>query len=150
MLERFENFTQAISRAYKQIGRIKSNYMSNFELKGSTAMCIFFLGKHENGLKPSELCELCQEDKGAISKTLKDLVKHGIVYSDATLLKKYRARYKITEEGKKVYDQVCETADKIVATCTDGISDEDREAFYRVLNHITSNLDKMAKAHTKG
>ena len=144
MLQRFEKFTQYISKAYKYVGRIKSCYMSKFELKGSHVMCLFFLGRNPEGLKASELCDLCQEDKAAVSKTLGSLKKRGLVESTAGRLKKYRAVYKITESGGKIYCQIIEAIEKAVEKCSEDLAPEEREVFYKAFDKIIANLKTIS------
>ncbi len=143
MLERFEKFTQSIGTAYKYVGKIKTNHMSAFDLKGSHVMCIFFLGRHPEGLKATQLCELCQEDKGAISKTLNTLKKRGLVESSVGRLRKYRAVYRITEAGMEVYNKVTVIIEDTVRKCDEGLTEEERFTFYTVLDKIISNLSRM-------
>ncbi|MBQ8622817.1 MAG: winged helix-turn-helix transcriptional regulator [Oscillospiraceae bacterium] len=143
MLERFEKFTQSIGTAYKYIGKIKSNHMSSFDLKGSHVMCIFFLGRNPEGLKANQLCELCQEDKGAVSKTLNTLKKRGLVESSAGRLRKYRAVYKITQEGMNVFNKVTVIIEDAVKKCSDDLTEEERSTFYSVLDKIIANLSKI-------
>lgn len=144
MLQRFEKFTGYISKAYKYIGRIKSDYMSKFELKGSHVMCLFFLGKNPDGLKASELCELCQEDKAAISKTLSSLKKRGLVESTAGRLRKYRAIYKITEAGHEIYCRIAKAIEQTVEKCSVDLTPEERDVFYRAFDKILANLKMIS------
>ncbi len=144
MLERFEKFTQSIGTAYKYVGKIKSNHMSAFDLKGSHVMCIFFLGRTPNGLKATELCELCQEDKGAVSKTLNTLKKRGLVESSVGRLRKYRAVYKITDAGMDVYNKVAVIIEDAVEKCGEGLTEDERLTFYKVLDKIIANLGRIA------
>ncbi len=140
MLQRFEKFTQCISKAYKYVGKLKSDYMSKFELKGSHVMCLFFLGRNPGGLKASELCELCQEDKAAVSKTLSSLKKKGLVESTAGRLRKYRAIYTITEAGHEIYCRITEAIERTVEKCSKDLTPEEREVFYKTFDKILSNL----------
>ena len=143
MLDRFERFTQGIGLAYKNISKMKANYMSAYDLKGSHVMCIFFLGRNPDGLKATQLCELCQEDKGAVSKTLNSLKKRGLVESNVGRLKKYRAVYTITEAGMEVYKNVVIGIEDTVKKCDEGVTDGELQTFYTVLAKITDNLGKI-------
>ncbi len=144
MLQRFEKFTGCISKAYKYIGKIKTDYMSKFELKGSHVMCLFFLGKNPNGLKAGELCELCQEDKAAISKTLSSLKKRGLVESTAGRFKKYRAVYKITDDGHDIYNRIIKAIEQSVEKCSEDLTPEERAIFYRTFDKILANLKMIS------
>ena len=77
MLQRFEDFVTGITVCYKYIQRIKSAEMTEFGLKGTHVMCLFFLHRHPEGLTAAQLCQLCAEDKAAISRSLAVLQEKG-------------------------------------------------------------------------
>ena len=74
MEERFETFTVLIARISRSIKRIKADEMADFELKGPHVSCLYYLSQRD-GMTAAELCERCDEDKAAISRSLDDLEK---------------------------------------------------------------------------
>lgn len=74
MEERFETFTVLITRISRSIKRIKADEMADFELKGPHVSCLYYLSQ-QDGMTAAELCERCDEDKAAISRSLDDLEK---------------------------------------------------------------------------
>ena len=74
MEERFETFTVLITRISRSIKRIKADEMADFELKGPHVSCLYYLSQRD-GMTAAELCERCDEDKAAISRSLDDLEK---------------------------------------------------------------------------
>jgi hypothetical protein len=70
MNRRFQSFVTGITVCYKYIQRIKTLEMTEFGLKGAHVMCLFFLHQNPEGLMAAQLCQLCAEDKAAISRTL--------------------------------------------------------------------------------
>lgn len=146
MTERFQSFVTGITACYKQIQRIKSMEMTEFGLKGTHAMCIFFLHNNPEGLTAAQLCRLCAEDKAAISRTLATLQQKGYIRTGE---KKYRAPMQLTEEGEAIAVKVDGLIDQWVNFGGDGLSDEDRAVFYRVLDTIAENLEqRMEREHT--
>ena len=137
MIQRFQSFVTGITVCYKYIQRIKSAEMTEFGLKGTHLMCLFFLHHHPEGLTAAQLCQLCAEDKAAISRTLAALQAKGYVESGE---KKYRAPLALTAQGKAVADRVDALIEQWVGLGGDGLSDEDRAAFYRALEAISGNL----------
>ena len=87
MIQRFQAFVTGITVCYKYIQRIKSAEMTEFGLKGTHMMCLFFLHHQPEGLTAAQLCQLCAEDKAAISRTLATLQKNGYILAGE---KKYR------------------------------------------------------------
>ena len=68
MEERFETFTVLIARISRSIKRIKADEMADFELKGPHVSCLYYLSQ-QDGMTAAELCERCDEDKAAISRS---------------------------------------------------------------------------------
>lgn len=143
MIERFQSFVTGISICYKYIQRIKSAEMTEFGLKGTHAMCLFFLHHNQEGLTAAQLCQLCAEDKAAISRTLATLQEKGYIQSEK---KKYRAKLTLTECGLRIAKQVDTLIEQWVGFGGDGLSEEERENFHHALQLISSNLrDKINK-----
>lgn len=137
MIQRFQSFVTGITICYKYIQRIKSVEMTGLGLKGTHAMCIFFLHHNPQGMTAAQLCQLCAEDKAAISRTLASLQKEGYLESGE---KKYRAALRLTEKGREVARQVDELVAQWVGFGGDGLTEEERTIFYKCLEHISGNL----------
>ncbi|MBQ2868374.1 MAG: winged helix-turn-helix transcriptional regulator [Firmicutes bacterium] len=137
MQDRFQAFVTGISVCYKYIQKIKSVEMTEFGLKGAHAMCLFFLHSHPEGLTAAQLSQLCAEDKAAVSRSLASLAEKGYIESDE---KKYRSRIRLTEQGKQVAVHIDEMIERWVESGGDGLSEENREAFYSSLELISNNL----------
>ena len=143
---RFQSFVTGITLCYKSIQRIKSMEMTELGLKGTHVMCLFFLHSHPEGLTAARLCQLCAEDKAAISRTLAFLQQEGYIHTDGS---RYRAKLLLTEKGQAAALQVEKLIDKWVGFGGDGLSEEDRAAFYRVLEHISNNLRDTVDSKNK-
>ncbi len=139
MLQRFEAFVSGITMCYKYIQRIKSTEMTELGLKGAHVMCLFFLYRYEQGLTAAELCRLCNEDKAAISRTLATLRDKECIQSEGNT---YRAKWRLTERGRDVTAHVCMLADQWVGFGGDGLTESERDVFYKALGHISENLRK--------
>ncbi|MGN0747012.1 MAG: MarR family winged helix-turn-helix transcriptional regulator [Aristaeellaceae bacterium] len=137
MLHRFETFVTGITTCYKCIGRIKNMEMTEFGLKGTHVMCLFFLHRNPEGLTAAQLCQLCAEDKAAISRTVSLLQERG--YVEATD-RKYRAALRLTQAGLAIARQIDSLIAQWVERGSEGLSEEDRTAFYRALEIIAGNL----------
>ena len=142
MIKRFEAFVTGITLCYKYIQKIKSAEMTELGLKGTHVMCIFFLSHNPDGLTAAQLCRLCAEDKAAVSRIVAELQREGYV---APGEKKYRAALRLTEKGMEIAKKVDELIEQWVAFGGAGLSDSDREAFYRALELISNNLKKSGE-----
>lgn len=140
MLNRFGAFVGGITACYKYIQRIKSMEMTELGLKGTHVMCLFHLHHQEQGLTAAQLCQLCGEDKAAISRTLSELEEKGYLHTQTAAGKKYRAQLLLSPEGEAVAKRMDALIEDWVAAGGQDLTQEEREAFYKTLEHIASNL----------
>ena len=150
MIQRFQSFMTAITICYKHLQKIKSTEMTEYGLKGSHVMCLFFLHHHSEGLTAAQLCQLCAEDKAAISRNLASLHEKGFIKVDGQ--KKYRALIKLTENGEEMARKLDGLIETWVEYVGKGLSEQDRAAFYHGLDIISNNLREGAEnlTTTKG
>lgn len=141
MIERFEKLTTGVSQIYKSIQKIKKDKMRTLELKGTHVTCIHYLSLYPDGLAAADLCRLCQEDKAGVSRILSELEQHGFIRYDLPQeQKKYRARATLTKVGREYADKVNALILGAIEEVSRGITEEEREIFYRVLFLISDNL----------
>ncbi len=136
-MNRFEAFVTGITTCYKCIQRIKSSEMTEYGLKGTHVMCLFYLQHHPDGLTAATLCRMCGEDKAAISRALAILRERGHIVSQG---RAYRAQWHLTDSGKEIADHVDKQIEQWVGCGGDGLADEERTVFYDVLERIATNL----------
>ena len=139
MIQRFEDFVTGITVCYKSIQRIKNMEMTEFDLRGTHVMCLFFLHHNPDGLTATELCQRCSEDKAAISRTVATLLRKGYVTSQG---KRYRARLKLTDAGREIALKMDDMVYQWVGCGGDGLAEEERATFYRCLAAIAGNLSE--------
>lgn len=143
MIQRFEAFVTGITVCYKYIQRIKSAEMMELGLKGTHVMCLFYL-HHEKELTAAQLCQLCAEDKAAISRTVAQLQERGYLEARQPGGKNYRVRLALTPTGVQIARQVDSLIEGWVSAGGDGLTEEERANFYYALKLISSNLrEKM-------
>ena len=141
MTDRFEQFVSGITLCYKHIQRIKSLEMTEFGLKGTQVMCVFYLYRNPEGLTAAQLSQLCLEDKAAVSRTLAELTEKGFVESgDGS--KRYRAHIMLSERGKSLGEKVTALVAEWVEAGGEGLSEAERNAFYHALGVISRNLQE--------
>ena len=138
MLYRFGAFVTGITACYKYIQRIKTLEMTELGLRGTHAMCLFYLHHNPQGLTAAQLCQLCDEDKGAISRTLSELETKGYLHTRAA--KKYRAEIMLTPEGTALAEKMDALIESWVGIGGDGLTEEQRSSFYQTLERIAANL----------
>ena len=149
MEQRYETFTALILNISRCVQKIKNAEMAVLGLKGRQVQCLFALFNSEGGASMTALCELCGEDKGMMSRTLKDLTAQGLVYIDEQGERKYRNPVKLTEKGAEVAGIVSEKISEMVDLGSMGISENEREQMYRTLSLISDNLTKICNNYKK-
>ncbi len=138
MNQRFDAFVSGITACYKYIQRIKSMEMTEFGLKGTHVMCLYYLRQNPAGLTAAQLCGLCAEDKAAISRTVSELRRQGYI---TTLSKKaYRAMLTLTAAGQELARKFDHLIELWVTIGGSGLTETERSDFYRSLSSITENL----------
>lgn len=145
MLERYELFSSAISSMYHDIQKIERVEMAKFGLKGPHAQCLLALHRYPEGLTSTRLCEICDKDKAAISRTVAELEEAGMVCRDARDGNRYRARLTLTEQGVTAATAVGRRALVAVEQAGTGLEEEKRQIFYEVLMLIAGNLHAICK-----
>ena len=108
MNNRFETFTLLITSISRSIRRIKTETMAQYELKSPHVSCLYYLYK-KPGMTAAELCEVCEEDKAAVSRSILFLEQKGYLAREISAdkggrsgAKHYRAPLSLTEEGRTV------------------------------------------------
>lgn len=145
MLNRFGAFVAGITACYKYIQRIKAVEMTELGLKGTHVMCLFHLHQHPQGLTAAQLCQLCDEDKAAMSRSLSELEAGGYLQPQLTDGKKYRAKILLTPAGIQAAGKIDALIQNWVAAGGDGLTEQERESFYATLDRIADNLRSKYK-----
>ena len=143
MEELFSLFTMQVSKCSRCIRKIKQEEMDNFDLKGPHVSCLYYLYKNDGSLTLKELCDICDEDKAYISRAVDSLEKDGYIECNSKTEKRYKSPLFLTEKGKVAAEKTVNKIDQIVESAGSGITQEDREVFYKIFKTISDNLQKI-------
>ena len=143
MVSRFEQFTAAIFSINRCVQKIERMEMAQFGLKGPHAQCLLAMSRFPDGITSSQLRTVCDKDKAAISRTVADLEREGMVQRLTNNGNRYRAMLILTEQGKTAASHVQERARVAVDKASEGIDDEQRAVLYRCLGRIAGNLQAI-------
>lgn len=138
-MNRYQHFTIIMNKILREIRRIKNEEMKEYGLKSVHVSCIYYLYNEEK-LTSKELTERCNEDKGAISRTIEFLEKQGYIKCDSTAKKRYRDSLLLTEKGKEIGKIISEKINNILAELSKNMSEEDRNKLYANLELVYNNL----------
>ena len=145
MLTKYELFSSSVTSLSRDIQHIERMEMARFGLKGPHAQCLLALSRYPEGIPAARLCELCDKDKAAISRTVSELEDAGMVCRDLSGGSRYRANLLLTNAGKTAAQAVSERAQLAVEAAGAGLNDAQREVFYQVLGLIADNLHTICK-----
>lgn len=143
MEQRYQTFTGIILNISRCIQKIKNVEMAPLGLKGKQVQCIYTLDQLKNGASLTKLCEVNDEDKGAMSRIVKELTEKKLVCIEENENQKYRNPIKLTEAGKKIAQFIVEKINYVLNVVSKGISDTEREIFYKTLIQISHHLDTI-------
>ena len=141
MQDRFKDFTVLISRASRSIKKLKSDKMNEFNLKGPHVYVLYYLHTY-GSLTASQLCELCNDDKALLSRSIDHLEENGYITRDNSS-KRYRSKIQLTPKGVVVAEKMVELVGEIVEEASQGLAEENRAIMYESLALICDNLEKM-------
>ena len=145
MKDRFETFTVLISKISRSIRRIKTEYMKVHNLKSPHVSCLYHLCKaQDNALTAKELCELCDEDKAAISRSIESLETNGYICCESSLKKRYRSPLTLTAKGNEIAQGLEKKIDSVLSEASMGLSEQNRIILYKSLALISDNLQKIS------
>ena len=140
MISRFEQFSLSVSCIYRYIQKIERVEMAKYGLKGPHAQCLLAMSRYSEGITASELCAICDKDKAAISRTIAELEREGMVERRARNGSMYRAALVLTPQGEAAARHVDERARFAVEKAGDCLTNEERAIMYRTLSMIADNL----------
>ncbi len=149
MEERFKAFTVLVASISRSIRKIKTNEMAELDLKSPHVSCLYYLYK-ANSMSAKELCDVCEEDKANVSRSIKYLEQNGYVRAEPEQKKRYQTPLALTEKGLAAGAAVAEKIDSVLVEASEGLPEADREVMYRSLALINDNLQRICALYDGG
>lgn len=143
MISRFEQFTTAISGIHRSIQKIEREEMEKYGLKGAYAQYLVTIQRYPEGITAAQLCEVCDLDKAAVSRTLAEMFQRGLL--ERTGETGYRAKLKLTAAGEDATEYVNRLAGAAVEAAGQELTDESRAVLYAALESIAGRLAVICK-----
>jgi len=145
MIERFSQFCTSIASIQRSIVKIERVEMAKYGLKGPHANCLVAMARYPEGITAARLCDICDKDKAAISRTVSELEDAGMVLRQDPEGKRYRSVLRLSEKGKEIANRVNDMVLLAVAKASDGYDKEKQQIFARVLNLVAGNLQEICR-----
>lgn len=144
MRSRYEQFAGSVLCLYRYIQKIQRVEMAKYGLKGSHAQCLLVMNRYPEGITAAQLSSISDKDKAAISRTLSELAREGLVERRSTT-NSYRAPLFLTEKGLEAALRVDQIARRAVEQAGTGLTDARRAEFYSTLDLLASNLHRISQ-----
>lgn len=145
MIDRFARFSLAISEIDRCWHKLAAEEMAKHDLNIAHAFYLTTLIQYPQGITAAKLSELCCKNKADVSRMISILEKKGLVRRETIAGKLYRAKLLLTEAGRQAAAHVQGRAALAVELAGSGMTDTDRETFYRCLEQITARLQVLSK-----
>ena len=145
MLNRFSRFSLAIAEIDRCWHKLAAEEMAKYGLNSPHAVYLTTLSGFKEGITAARLGELCGKNKADVSRMVGILEQKGLVRKEAVGGNLYRARLLLTEEGRQAAEHVQQRAALAVELAGSGMTEEEREVFYRCLEQITANLQELSR-----
>lgn len=148
-MDRFKEFTVLIAKINRSIRRIKTEEMAELDLKSPHVSCLYYLYT-STVLTAKELCDICGEDKAAVSRTVDFLKNNGYLTCESKTQKRYKSPITLTEKGIEIGKRLSDRINAVLDAAGAGLADEDRTVLYRSLELISDNLRKICQSYERG
>lgn len=145
MVERYEQFSYMVSVISRHIQKIERDEMEKFGHKGAFAQYLTVMRHYPDGVTASQLSDLCDKDKAAVSRVVTEMIEKGLVVRNCANETLYRAKLVLTDEGRKIAEYVANRAIVAVAAVGNELTDEERKLFYSTLEFIATRLHSISK-----
>ena len=119
--------------------------MIKYGLTGAYAQYLVAMARFPDGITATELCEVCEKDKAAVSRILANMESKGLVMRKGRNSSTYRARLFLTEEGKHAALFINDRAKLAVKKAELGLTENEINLFYQILGLIASNLQGICQ-----
>ena len=143
MITRFEQFTSSVASIHRSIQKIERIEMAKYGLKGPHAQVLLAMSRYPEGVTSGELVKSCDKDKAAISSTVAELEREGMVERQGKNGNFYRAALTLTDRGREAAEHVAIRARHAVEAASNGLSEENRRALYMALDLIANHLQTI-------
>lgn len=145
MRSRYEQFAGSVLCLYRYIQKIQRTEMAKYGLKGAHAQCLLIMSRYPDGITAAQLSQISDKDKAAISRTLSELAREGMVERRTKNGNVYRAPLCLTDKGHGAALRVEQIARMAVEQAGIGLTEERRTNFYATLDLLATNLQRISK-----
>lgn len=144
-LERFEQFSYSIFEISRFWHQLTSREMEKHNLKGAHTLYMLNLYNYPEGISARELGRMCGRDKADVSRMMGSLEERELVIKEGSYQRMYGGVYKLTEQGRRVTEDVRSRVKLVVDIVGRDMPEDARSVFYMALTRITENVRKLSE-----
>lgn len=144
----FSIFTNLITNIQRCINKIKDTNMKALGLKSGHVSCLYYLYKI-GPMSQAKLCEICEEDKSAISRKVEYLTQNDYLEKNSFDDGKYKQPIILTKKGKEVSEFISDKINEVIQKADSELNDNDRQLLYTSLEKINDKLKKIINEEKK-
>ena len=149
--ERFEPFTVLITGIHRDIQKLKHHYTRDMGLKTVHAFWLYLLRTHPEGLSASQLAQYGRSTRALVSREIDELVQGGLITTpEHSEKRRYGWRFVLTDAGRQKADRIAHIAMQVQRGVSADIPQEDLQVFYRTLDTLSANFDRLVQQDEKG
>lgn len=141
LIDRYALFRIYVENLSKSLQKYENSKMSSLSMRGIHALCLFQLGKSQDGMTAAELSQACEVDKALISRVLSELLELGHVAHKNPEKTKYRSKLILTESGRACLRQVTRWVTEAIRDLKNEITSDELNAFFKVMAILNRFLD---------
>ena len=141
MQNRFERFSSVISGMSYVLHKIAAKELERYGLKGTYAIYLLTVYRHQKGVTAAKISELCNRDKSDVSRAMTAMEKQGLVKKSTKAI--YRAEIFLTELGLEAAKKVSALSASALKKIDENLKPEELETMYKALGVIYGSLTEM-------
>ena len=140
----FDLFSTELLRLAKRLNELKNKKLAEHDIKVTNARCLCRIAASgEEGMSATQLSLACSIDKAQVSRCMLELTRKECVYRDTEEGKCYKQKYRLTEEGRRITNDLIVSTHAVREALGDGVADEEIDVFCSVLSRLCASLEKL-------
>lgn len=142
MTNQYEELITSITSISHSLRRVKTQETKKAGLRGSDANILLELNLTKEGLSNVQISEICEMDKAAVSRQIKNLCEHGWVRTVKKDGKRYGATNVLTAKGKKLAEKIQNSGTELLSNKKTGMTQTELAKLNKQLKDLSEKLKK--------
>lgn len=104
---------------------------------------LYAISQEENEVIQTEMAEIMGKDKSAILRMIDSLEKKELARRVVDQNDRRKNRIMVSKKGERAIEQWLKVEFNLIDELVAGVDETDMQTFYKVINHIKSNAEKL-------